>query len=549
MLNSSMRRAAPLFVRAARPRSDGVASGAPRRALALVCGRCGKGGSNRIKHAVLAVGAAAAFGAGAATLPNEASASAQEAAAVGPTAATATTAPTTSPLSFSAPQPLTPPPPSSPSAQWPAAKADLSPPADPAAAAGPVDPTASGVVVMAVYTANDPIEDRHATRRFPSGDLLAAVFDGHGGWQTSEFAQQRMATTVQRELSAAAATTPDEVTAALGRAFLRVEREFLYQSLLQRFEILINGKQQVRSAFELGFGDVARTGACALVALVRHGHLYVANAGDCRAVLGRRHASSSGTRGRADGGSGGGGNGCGAAPGSDDLAAAAAANSVDDSENGDEDGDGLNGGSNGGCGLEAVALSFDHNAKEEREKARLRALHPTEADIVMCKKPTSCYVKGRLQPTRALGDAYLKYSEFNGQPGTHRSRGRYLPPPYTPPYITAEPEVSVHALDPLRDEFVILGSDGLWDYLSNQEAVEVVAAALECGGGRRGGVGEQLVARVLEKAAAKHGMSLDALRGLPLGRTRRNRHDDITAMVVFLREGDGEVAAAATREP
>lgn len=45
------------------------------------------------------------------------------------------------------------------------------------------------------------------------------------------------------------------------------------------------------------------------------------------------------------------------------------------------------------------------------------------------------------QPTRSLGDAYLKYSEFNGQAGVHSSAGRFLPPPYTPPYITAEPEV------------------------------------------------------------------------------------------------------------
>lgn len=45
------------------------------------------------------------------------------------------------------------------------------------------------------------------------------------------------------------------------------------------------------------------------------------------------------------------------------------------------------------------------------------------------------------QPTRSLGDAYLKYPEFNGQEGTHKSAGRFMPPPYTPPYITAEPEV------------------------------------------------------------------------------------------------------------
>lgn len=43
---------------------------------------------------------------------------------------------------------------------------------------------------------------------------------------------------------------------------------------------------------------------------------------------------------------------------------------------------------------------------------------------------------------RALGDAYLKYPEFNGRPNrSDSSAGRYIPPPYTPPYITATPEV------------------------------------------------------------------------------------------------------------
>ncbi len=41
-------------------------------------------------------------------------------------------------------------------------------------------------------------------------------------------------------------------------------------------------------------------------------------------------------------------------------------------------------------------------------------------------KDPAWYVKGRLQPTRALGDAYLKHSEFNGRAGA-RQFGRYVP--------------------------------------------------------------------------------------------------------------------------
>ena len=41
-------------------------------------------------------------------------------------------------------------------------------------------------------------------------------------------------------------------------------------------------------AFEMGFGNVARVGCCALVAVMQGSTLWVANAGDCAAVLGRR---------------------------------------------------------------------------------------------------------------------------------------------------------------------------------------------------------------------------------------------------------------------
>lgn len=120
--------------------------------------------------------------------------------------------------------------------------------------------------------------------------------------------------------------------------------------------------------------------------------------------------------------------------------------------------------------VEAVALSMDHNARMTREQEKLKREHPGENDIVRCKSPTACYVKGRLQPTRSFGDFYLKHSEFNGpeyQNGD-RSRGRHVPQPYTPPYITASPEMNTRIISN-TDKFIILGSDGVWDFLENQE--------------------------------------------------------------------------------
>ena len=58
-----------------------------------------------------------------------------------------------------------------------------------------------------------------------------------------------------------------------------------------------------------------------------------------------------------------------------------------------------------------------------------------------------------------------------------------LPPSYpvtprfytSPPYLFATPQIVCHRLDRIRDRFVILASDGLWDMLTPNQAVCVVA--------------------------------------------------------------------------
>jgi serine/threonine protein phosphatase PrpC len=41
-------------------------------------------------------------------------------------------------------------------------------------------------------------------------------------------------------------------------------------------------------------------------------------------------------------------------------------------------------------------------------------------------------------------------------------------------YITCEPEVVVHNIDYSQDEFLVVASDGLWDYMSPEEVVAFV---------------------------------------------------------------------------
>ena len=87
---------------------------------------------------------------------------------------------------------------------------------------------------------------------------------------------------------------------------------------------------------------------------------------------------------------------------------------------------------------------------------------------------------GRLAPLRALGDIQFKleaedlYSIFQNVP-------KYAPfsASLTPPYLTAEPDVFHYKLEPPNDRFIVLASDGLWDMLSNEEVVQLVASYLE----------------------------------------------------------------------
>lgn len=500
------------------------------------------------------------------------------------------------------------------------------------------------------YSANELLEDRHDYKVI-NGRLYAAVMDGHGGWQAAEYARRHLLDAVHTEISAHAANAQDaaQVSQALMRAFMRVDRGFL---------------SSIRPAFELGFGDVAHVGCCALVALTLHAphhtsggtsahasmlptHVVVANAGDCRAVLGRYlppngpspppsssppsalssspSASSSGAATALQAGSGSPGAAAGSGADSDEEGPSSQGSYTPYAPPSSpwrplplpESAATMSAGERGW--VQAVGLSLDHNAREPRERQRLGREHPGEADIVVCKpgNPSACYVKGRLQPTRALGDAYLKVSEFNGPPPTPaassstgaapggpgaplvsaRAWGRHIRPPYTPPYVTSLPEVHVQALDMGRagqgglddNSFLIMGKctphaapapsppppscvahcshslsllcppscpvlpsaacDGVWDMLSNEEAVSFVVAdclapgaphgedrgGVEHGQAGRASVAERLKDYVLRKTAEEEGMDEKWIRSLPPGKQgRRAVHDDITCVVVWL---------------
>ncbi|GFP89064.1 probable protein phosphatase 2c 60 [Phtheirospermum japonicum] len=212
--------------------------------------------------------------------------------------------------------------------------------------------------------------------------------------------------------------------------------------------------------------QIAAVGSCCLVGIICGGTLYIANLGDSRAVLGRLVKAT---------------------------------------------GEVL-----------AIQLSAEHNASIESVRQELQSLHPDDPQIVVLKHNV-WRVKGLIQISRSIGDVYLKKTEYNREPLYQKFR---LREPFKRPILSAEPAILVHQLLP-HDQFIIFASDGLWEHLTNQEAVDLVQNHPRNGSARR------LVKTALQEAAKKREMRYSDLKKIDRG-VRRHFHDDITVVVVFL---------------
>lgn len=212
--------------------------------------------------------------------------------------------------------------------------------------------------------------------------------------------------------------------------------------------------------------QIASVGSCCLVGVICNGTLYIANLGDSRAVLGRAVKAT---------------------------------------------GEVL-----------AVQLSTEHNAAIESIRHELRSSHPNDSNIVVLKNNV-WRVKGLIQISRSIGDVYLKKTEFNREPLYAKFR---LREPFKMPILSSEPSISTYQLQP-HDQFIIFASDGLWEHLSNQEAVDIVQ------NNPRSGIARRLVKSALQEAAKKREMRYSDLKNIDRG-VRRHFHDDITVIVVFI---------------
>lgn len=125
------------------------------------------------------------------------------------------------------------------------------------------------------------------------------------------------------------------------------------------------------------------------------------------------------------------------------------------------------------------SLSTDQTGDNPEEVERIRSEHPGEPNAVRNGR-----VLGSLQPSRAFGDYRYKVKDVDGKtladlPEHVRIYFRSKPRDFlTPPYVTARPEITTTKIDS-DTKFMVLGSDGLFELLSNEEIAGLVVKWIE----------------------------------------------------------------------
>ena len=336
---------------------------------------------------------------------------------------------------------------------------------------------------------------------------IALVADGHGSHQVSQFVCERLPEEIFQSLIVPS-RTKDEVrqgtidpnsTSALINSFVRVD-EALRTSVY-------SGDSPIQ-CFE---------GSCAIAAVIQESKVYVANTGDSRAFLISRNTFEDSIP-------------------KTNYPSEAEVEETTTMPYGDQ------------VPLGTTWVSELHTADSPYEQSRLRSLHPLEKDVVHCRQKIveidssgtivstkwgACYVKGRLQPTRAFGDFYLKDEkaveicppEFADLIPNHDV--------FTPPYIEAIPTVKEFVREP--GSVLVLASDGLWDYVSPSIVTETVSEGFRSGR-NCAEIADDLVTVALTIASEATGgeISPEELREMQRGFERRNIHDDITVVVLAL---------------
>ncbi|OIT37644.1 PREDICTED: probable protein phosphatase 2C 4 [Nicotiana attenuata] len=255
------------------------------------------------------------------------------------------------------------------------------------------------------------------------------------------------------------------------------------------------------------YPELALMGSCLLVALMRDEDVYVMNVGDSRAIVAQYESEEVSSSSEP------------IVPGNCELAVEGIAE--ESVVAGDEENKATNEIPIQATKLTALQLSTDHSTSIEEEVIRIKNEHPDDNNCIVNDR-----VKGRLKVTRAFGAGFLKKPKLNDAL-LEMFRNEYIG---DAPYLSCKPSLRHHRLCP-KDQFLVLSSDGLYQYLSNQEVVCHVENFMEKF--PDGDPAQHLIEELLFRAAKKAGMDFHELLDIPQG-DRRKYHDDVTVMVVSL---------------
>ncbi|XP_047174571.1 probable protein phosphatase 2C 4 [Vigna umbellata] len=280
---------------------------------------------------------------------------------------------------------------------------------------------------------------------------------------------------------AASSINHADVLEALSRALRKTEESYL----------------DVADKMVMENPELALMGSCVLVMLMKGEDVYVMNVGDSRAVLAQK-AEPDYWLGKIR----------------QDLERINE-ETMNDLESWDVDN------SNLVPSLSAIQLTKDHSTSVEEEIQRIKKEHPDDPCAVVNDR-----VKGSLKVTRAFGAGFLKQPKWNNAL-LEMFRIDYVG---NSPYISCLPYLKHHRLGP-KDKFLILCSDGLYQYLSNEEAVAEVEHFITLQ--PEGDPAQHLVEEVLFRAAKKAGLVFHELLEIPQG-DRRRYHDDVSIIVISL---------------
>jgi len=208
----------------------------------------------------------------------------------------------------------------------------------------------------------------------------------------------------------------------------------------------------------------------------------------------------------------------------------------------------------------AEPLSVDQTGFNALELERITKEHPGETDIVGLKDGR---VLG-IAVSRAFGDGLWKWPIEVVNECKEKYFWKPVRPGYkSPPYLTAEPVITSTKIE--GGEFLILASDGLWDCITNEQAIKFVELWLVAKKKGKIGKADKLVSTkkvrkdIWEKAVEEEDFVLEdencaahLVRNAFGGRDRarllgmagaqppysRNVRDDVTVQVIFFKGVD-----------